>query len=44
MRKLLIFTPHHLLKNKYINVEYNALGTACDMLAEETKCIQSAGL
>jgi hypothetical protein len=44
MKKLLIFTPHHLLKNKYINVKYNELGTACDMFAGEKKCIQNAGL
>jgi len=44
MRKLLIFTPHHLLKNKYIYVKYNELGTAGDMLAGQTKCTQHADL
>jgi len=44
MSKLLIFTPHHLLKNKYINVKYNELGTACDVLQGQTKCTQTARL
>jgi len=44
MSKLLIFTPHHLLKNKYINVKCNELGATCGVLAGETKCTQNGGL